>query len=162
MKFKIVWRWSLFIALILIGTGYSFAQTNSLQESQAKAGVIGFDSFSVQVLDFKESITLYRDILGFKINDMEIFSDKRKLVLKVNTNDLTVSLSPTSKKFVDAIGPIGNTNHNHFMLKVNDIVTIGDKLKAAGYELENENYARDKYTFFVGPNGEIIGLSAWD
>ena len=48
------------------------------------------------------------------------------------------------------------------MLKVNDIGPIGDKLKEEGYELENEHYARDKYTFFVGPNGEIIGLSSWD
>lgn len=38
---------------------------------------------------------------------------------------------------------------------------IGDKLKEEGCELENENYVRDKYTFFVGPNGEIIGLSSW-
>ena len=51
---------------------------------------------------------------------------------------------------------------NHFMLKVNDIATIGDKLIEEGYELENNNYAKDLYTFFIGPNGEIIGLSAWE
>jgi len=53
---------------------------------------------------------------------------------------LIISLSLTAPEFQDQIGPVGNTNHNHFMLRVNDIGPIGDKLKAAGYDLENDNY----------------------
>ena len=83
------------------------------------------------------------------------------LVLKLRANDFEIALSVTAPQFMHTLGPVGNTNHNHFMLTVNDIGPIGDKLIAEGYKLENENYVRDKYTFFTGPNGEIIGLSSW-
>ena len=45
------------------------------------------------------------------------------------------------------------------MLLVDNIVPICDKLKQEGYELENDAYARDKYSFFAGPKGEIVGLT---
>ncbi len=163
---KTVWRCCLLVMIVMLGTNYSSAQREgSREETGSKARVIGLASFSVQVLDLEGTVKLYREILGFKLSDKDVLNSsvhEGMLVLKVNTDDLTVSLSPTAKEYIDTIGPIGNTNHNHFMLTVNDIGPIGDKLKEEGYELENENYARDKYTFFTGPNGEIIGLSAWD
>ncbi len=166
MGLNIIRRCCLCVMVILVGTTYSYAQGKGLKkENTSKAGVIGLASFSVQVLDLDETLKLYRDILGFKLKDTKVsnsLASKEKLVLKVNTNNLTFSFSLTTKKFIKTIGPVGNTNHNHFMLRVNNIGPIGDKLKEAGYELENNNYTRDKYTFFKGPNGEIIGLSAWD
>lgn len=45
------------------------------------------------------------------------------------------------------------------MLYVDDIGPIGDQLKEEGYSLENDHYIEDKYTFFTGPNGEVIGLT---
>lgn len=47
------------------------------------------------------------------------------------------------------------------MLLVDNIVPICDRLKQEGYKLENEAYARDKYSFFTGPNREIVGLTEY-
>lgn len=131
---------------------------------KSKARVIGLKHICVHVLELEKTLKLYREILGFKLSDTEVYKGagiEGMLVMKLKADDLEIHLSLTAPEFKHTIGPVGNTNHNHFMLKVNDIETIGDKLIEEGYELENENYARDKYTFFTGPNGEIIGLSAW-
>ncbi|WP_298533099.1 VOC family protein [uncultured Algibacter sp.] len=153
----------------MAGTISSFAQSEDAvvanKESKQQAKVTGLRYLCVHVLDLERSMKLYREILGFKLSEAEVLHGpglEGMLVMKLKTDDLTIGLSVTAPEFMHTIGPVGNTNHNHFMLKVNDIKTIGDKLKEEGYALENENYARDKYTFFVGPNGEIIGLSSWD
>ncbi|MEM9832626.1 MAG: VOC family protein [Bacteroidota bacterium] len=166
---SLIWRCCLLVAFILAGTTYSFAQTTDLmggdKESKSQARVTGLRYISIHVLELEKSLKLYREILGFKMDNAEVLHGtglEGMLVMKLKANDLTIGLSVTSPEFMHTIGPVGNTNHNHFMLKVNDIVPIGDKLKEEGYELENENYARDKYTFFVGPNGEIIGLSSYE
>ncbi len=161
---KLILRYCLLAMFILAGTSYSFAQKAD-SKSNTEARVTGLKYISVHVLQLEKTLKLYREILGFKMADAEVLHGpglEGMLVMKLKADDLTIGLSLTSPEFLDSIGPIGNTNHNHFMLKVNDIVPIGDKLKEEGYELENEHYARDKYTFFVGPNGEIIGLSGWD
>ncbi|TNJ47187.1 VOC family protein [Tamlana fucoidanivorans] len=163
-----IFRGCLIAMFLLTGAGYSFAQnadSKVVDEVKTQARVTGLRYICVHVLQLEKSLKLYREILGFKMSDAEVLHGQGiegMLVMKLKTDDLTIGLSLTAPEYLHTIGPIGNTNHNHFMLKVNDIVTIGDKLKAEGYELENEHYARDKYTFFVGPNGEIIGLSAWD
>ncbi|MEM8893282.1 MAG: VOC family protein [Bacteroidota bacterium] len=159
----------LLIACFLIGiTSATLAQdadsSDLAEDSLPKARVTGLRYLSIHVLDLEKSLKLYREILGFKLADAEVLHGEGiegMLVMKLRANELEIGLSLTAPEYMHTIGPIGNTNHNHFMLKVNDIVPIGDKLKEEGYELENENYAQDKWTFFVGPNGEIIGLSAW-
>lgn len=164
-----IWRYCILAVFILLCTKYSYAQDTDLPssdvESNTQARVTGLRYISVHVLELEKTLKLYREILGFKLDNAEVLHGpglEGMLVMKLKANDLTIGLSVTAPEFIHTIGPVGNTNHNHFMLKVNDIVTIGDKLKAEGYELENENYARDKYTFFVGPNGEIIGLSSYE
>ncbi len=135
------------------------------KENKEQARVTGLRYITIHVLDLEKSLKLYREIFGFKLSTAEVLHGpglEGMLVLKLKANDLTIGLSITAPEFIDTIGPVGNTNHNHFMLKVNDIGPIGDKLKEEGYTLENDNYVRDKYTFFVGPNGEIIGLSSWE
>ena len=165
------WKICLLVAFTWAGTNYGLAQTSDSspsgidQTNTEEARVTGLKYISVHVLELEKTLKLYREILGFKMSDAEVLHGpglEGMLVMKLKADDLTIGLSLTAPEFIDTLGPIGNTNHNHFMLKVNDIVPIGDKLKKEGYELENENYAHDKYTFFVGPNGEIIGLSAWD
>lgn len=126
------------------------------------AQVTGLKYICVHVLELEKTLRLYREILGFKLAGAEVLHGEGlegMLVMTLRAGDCTVHLSLTAPEYVDQLGPIGNTNHNHFMLFVDDITTIGDQLKHEGYELENDNYARDKYTFFTGPNGEIVGLT---
>lgn len=130
-----------------------------------EAKVIGLKGVCVHVLELEKTLKLYREILGFKLYDAQVFRGpglEGMLAMKLKANDLTLTLSLTAPEYWDQVGPIGNTNHNHFTLRVNNIKAIGDQLKEEGYELENDNYARDKYTFFTGPNGEIVGLSEYD
>lgn len=134
------------------------------QETKPTGKVLGIKYNCVHVLQLEKTLKLYREILGFKMADAEILHGdgiEGMLVMKLKVNDFTVCLSLTAPEYRDTIGPIGNTNHNHFMLLVDNIVPICDKLKKEGYELENEAYARDKYSFFEGPNGEIIGLTEY-
>ena len=166
--FNLILRCCLFVMLILAGNSLAFAQTGESatadEEDKPEARVTGLRYIGIHVLQLEKSLKLYQEILGFKMDDAEVFHGpglEGMLVMRLKADDLTITLSLTAPEYRHQIGPVGNTNHNHFMLIVNDIKTIGDKLKEEGYELENENYARDKYTFFTGPNGEIIGLSSW-
>ncbi|MEM1109996.1 MAG: VOC family protein [Planctomycetota bacterium] len=124
--------------------------------------VVGLKYICVHVLELEKTLKLYREILGFTLFDSEVLHGEGiegMLVMKLRADECVIYLSLTAPEYLDTIGSIGNTNHNHFMLLVDDIATIGDRLKEEGYELENDHYARDKYTFFVGPNGEIVGLN---
>ncbi|MEM6319643.1 MAG: VOC family protein [Bacteroidota bacterium] len=164
---QLFWKYCLLSFFMFTAFGQSFAQDAKpiiKQEGEPTAKVTGLRYITVHVLELEKSLKLYREILGFKLNSAEVLHGpglEGMLVLKLRAGDLEIGLSVTAPEFLHTVGPVGNTNHNHFMLKVNDIGPIGDKLKAEGYELENDNYKQDKYTFFVGPNGEIIGLSSW-
>lgn len=168
-RLNLLLRCSILAVFILLIASHGHSQEADSpvtdKDKLQQARVTGLRHISIHVLELEKSMKLYREILGFKLNDAEVLHGpglEGMLVMKLKANDLTIGLSVTAPEFIHTIGPIGNTNHNHFMLKVNDIGPIGDKLKEEGYELENENYVRDKYTFFVGPNGEIIGLSSWE
>ncbi|QDT68509.1 Glyoxalase/Bleomycin resistance protein/Dioxygenase superfamily protein [Planctomycetes bacterium MalM25] len=143
------------------------AEVGGSQEAQATepAGkVIGIKYNCVHVLQLEKTLKLYGEILGFKMADAEVLHAKGiegMLIMKMKANDFTVCLSLPAPGTGDSLRPIGNTNHNHFMLLVDNIVPICDQLKEEGYALENEEYARDKYSFFTGPNGEIIGLTEY-
>lgn len=124
--------------------------------------VIGIKNLCVHILNLEETLKLYREILGFHLIDASVLKGgaiEGMLVLELTAGDCTIHLSLTAPEYRDNIGEIGNTNHNHFMLYVDDIKSIGDSLVADGYNLENLNYEEDGYTFFTGPNGEIIGLN---
>ena len=140
----------------------SSSQQKQMKRAPRSGKVIGLKYNCLHVLKLEKTLKLYREILGFKMEGAEVYHAKGiegMLVMKLDANGCKVHLSLPSPEHADTVGPIGNTNHNHFMLLVDDIVPIGDQLKKEGYALENEAYARDKYTFFTGPNGEIIGLT---
>lgn len=129
------------------------------------AKVKGISYLCVHILQLEKSLRLYREILGFSMVGAEMLPGdacKEMVVFHLQAGECCLHLSLTSPERWDTVGEIGNTNHNHFMLNVDDIKTIGDALVKEGYELENNNYATDGYTFFTGPNGEIIGLSQPD
>lgn len=126
------------------------------------AKVTGLKYICVHVLELEKTLKLYREILGFQLDDASVLKGEGiegMLVMMLKSGDCTICLSLTSPENWTSVGLIGNTNHNHFMLYVDDITSIGNDLLKEGYELENEAFAQDKYTFFVGPNGEIIGLT---
>ncbi len=133
------------------------------KEDQSIGKVIGIKYNCVHVIKLEKTLKLYREILGFKMDGASVLHGpgiEGMLVMELKAGDCKVFLSlPAPDGF--GLKPIGNTNHNHFMLLVDNIVPICDKLKAEGYELENDNYARDKYSFFTGPNGEIVGLTEY-
>lgn len=131
-----------------------------IRKTGTRGKVIGIKNVCVHVLKLEKSLKLYREILGFELKAASVLHGKGiegLLVMELHANDCMVHLSLPSPGA--NVKPVGNTNHNHFMLLVDDIVPICDSLKKEGYALENENYARDKYSFFTGPNGEIIGLT---
>lgn len=168
MWIKLDWKCLIIAIFIMAGTSSASAQnpeSSKGKETKLEARVTGLNYICVHVLELEKTLKLYREILGFKMADAEVYHGpgiEGMLAMKLKADDLQITLSLTAPEHKHTIGPVGNTNHNHFMLKVNDIGTIGDKLKKEGYDLENENYKQDKYTFFTGPNGEIIGLSEWD
>ena len=133
------------------------------EEKEAEGSVIGIKNVCVHVMKLEKTLKLYREILGFKMSNASVLHGagiEGMLVMELEAGNCKVHLSlPAPGGF--GLKPIGNTNHNHFMLVVDNIVPICDKLKEEGYELENDNYARDKYSFFTGPNGEIVGLTEY-
>lgn len=139
-------------------------QAASDSEGDGKGKVIGIKNVCVHVLKLDETLKLYQEILGFKhVKSVTLHGEgvEGMVVREMQAGDCLVHLSLPAPEYSHTVGPIGNTNHNHFMLLVDDIVPICDKLKAEGYELENENYAAEKWSFFTGPNGEIVGLTEW-
>ncbi|WP_284216170.1 VOC family protein [Agaribacter marinus] len=158
-------RYCLLAVTLIAGSAFSssvMAETKA-EGSKTKAKVIGLRYNNVHVLELEKTMKLYREILGFELVDAEVLGGglAGMLVLKVKAGDYMMTLTVTPPQHMGSLGPVGNTNHNHFMLRVNDIGPIGDRLKEEGYVLENDNYVNDLYTFFTGPNGEIIGLSSW-
>ncbi len=126
--------------------------------------VINIKNVCVHVLKLEETLKLYKEILGFELVREVVLHGKGiegMVVREMKAGGCLIHLSLPAEQYADTVGPIGNTNHNHFMLLVDNIVPICDKLKEEGYELENDNYAQDKYSFFTGPNGEIVGLTEY-
>ncbi len=139
-------------------------ENKAAPKEQATGKVIDIKNVCVHVLKLEETLKLYKEILGFElVKEVTLHGEgiEGMLVREMKAGGCVIHLSLPAPKFSDTVGPIGNTNHNHFMLVVDNIVPICDKLKAEGYELENDEYARDKWSFFTGPNGEIVGLTEY-
>ena len=140
------------------------AGSEQTEKKEATGKVIDIKNVCVHVLKLEETLKLYKEILGFELVKEVVLHGKGiegMVVREMRAGGCLIHLSLPAKEYADTVGPIGNTNHNHFMLVVDNIVPICDKLKAEGYELENDNYAKDKYSFFTGPNGEIVGLTEY-
>lgn len=124
--------------------------------------VTGVKYICIHVLSLEKTLKLYREILGFNLVDAEVLKGngiEGMLVMTLEAGDIKINFSLTAPEYQDTIGPIGNNNHNHVMFYVDQIEDICEALLAEGYVLENNEFARDQYTFFEGPNGEIVGLT---
>ncbi len=143
--------------------GEDAKKIDATRQEKAIGKVIGIKNVCVHVMKLEETLKLYREILGFKMTNASVLRGpgiEGMLVMELQAGDCKVHFSlPAPGGF--GLQAIGNTNHNHFMLLVDNIIPICDKLKEEGYALENENYAREKYSFFTGPNGEIVGLTEY-
>ncbi len=126
------------------------------------AKTIGLSHISIHILELERTLKLYREILGFKLTNAVVFkSDACAEMLSLHMqldSGFCIRLAYTSPQKWHTLATVGNTNHNHFTLIVEDILSIVEQLLNEGYEMEHGNYKDLKHNFFTGPNGEIIGL----
>ncbi len=123
----------------------------------------GMGGVCIHIMQIEKTFKLYREIFGLKLVNAEVFKSEacaEMLCLHFELEDgFSVKLSLTSPQKWHEINKIGNTNHNHFTLVVDNIVEVVEALIDEGYVMEHPEYKDIKYNFFTGPNGEIIGLS---
>lgn len=104
---------TLAFAICLLALNISLGQQTTGSSQEETARVTGLRYISVHVLELEKSLKLYREILGFKLDNAEVLHGpglEGMLVMKLKANDLTIGLSVTAPEFMHTIGPIGNTN----------------------------------------------------
>ncbi len=147
---------AVFVSSILAG------KTLPAQENAAEIQ-LKENSVRVPVRNLEKTLKLYREILGFSLDGVEVLHGKDvdgTLVMKLSGSECKVNLLLPSLENDANAQPSVNGSHN-YVLSVPDVVSVCDKLKAEGYELNNDDYGRDKYSFFSGPNGETISLTSF-
>ena len=142
-----------------------------------KGKTFGVFQVGIMVSDIDECLRLFVDTLG-----MEVVFDARNQVqpaqgLSGTDNQLMNVLMLHGEGGVDLeihqyidppARPCPPMNHNdlgsmHFMLKVDDIHAVCEKVQALGYELmnpivESKHIPGFKFTYFRGPDGVMVEL----
>ena len=142
-----------------------------------KGKTFGVFQVGVMVSDIDECLRLFVDTLG-----MEVVFDARNQIqpaqgLSGTENQLMNVLMLHGEGGVDLeihqyidppARPCPPMNHNdlgsmHFMLKVDDIHAVCEKVQALGYELmnpivESKHIPGFKFTYFRGPDGVMVEL----
>ena len=142
-----------------------------------KGKTFGVFQVGIMVSDIDECLRLFADTLG-----MEVVFDARNQVqpaqgLSGTDNQLMNVLMLHGEGGVDLeihqyidppARPCPPMNHNdlgsmHFMLKVDDIHAVCEKVQALGYELmnpivESKHIPGFKFTYFRGPDGVMVEL----
>lgn len=142
-----------------------------------KGKTFGVFQVGIMVSDIDECLRLFVDTLG-----MEVVFDARNQIqpaqgLSGTENQLMNVLMLHGEGGVDLeihqyidppARPCPPMNHNdlgsmHFMLKVDDIHAVCEKVQALGYELmnpivESKQISGFKFTYFRGPNGVMVEL----
>ena len=137
----------------------------------------GVFQVGIMVSDIEECLRLFADTLG-----MEVVFDARNQIqpaqgLSGTENQLMNVLMLHGEGGVDLeihqyidppARPCPPMNHNdlgsmHFMLKVDDIHAVCEKVQALGYELmnpivESKHVPGFKFTYFRGPDGVMVEL----
>lgn len=146
-------------------------------EEKAKGYTTGVFQVGILVSDIDECIRLFCDTLG-----MEVVFDVRNQIqpaqgLSGVENQLMNVLMLHGQDGVDLeihqyvdppAKPCPPMNHNdlgsmHFMLRVDDIYAVCDKVQALGYKLmnpvvESKHIPGFKFTYFRGPDNVMIEL----
>lgn len=142
-----------------------------------KGKTFGVFQVGIMVSDIDECLRLFVDTLG-----MEIVFEARNTIqpaqgLSGTANQLMNVLMLHGEGGVDLeihqyvdppARPCPPMNHNdlgsmHFMLKVDDIHAVCEKVQALGYELmnpivESKHVPGFKFTYFRGPDGVMVEL----
>ena len=142
-----------------------------------KGKTFGVFQVGIMVSDIDECLRLFVDTLG-----MEVVFDARNQIqpaqgLSGTENQLMNVLMLHGEGGVDLeihqyidppARPCPPMNHNdlgsmHFMLKVDDIHAVCEKIQALGYELmnpivESKHIPGFKFTYFRGPDGVMVEL----
>ena len=142
-----------------------------------KGKTFGVFQVGIMVSDIDESLRLFADTLG-----MEVVFDARNQIqpaqgLSGTENQLMNVLMLHGEGGVDLeihqyidppARPCPPMNHNdlgsmHFMLKVDNIHAVCEKVQALGYELmnpivESKHIPGFKFTYFRGPDGVMVEL----
>lgn len=103
--------------------------------------VIGIDHIGIAVNNLDEAISLYRDVLGFKLEGVHAVKEQKVRVASFSTGgetriellEPTESESPVAK-FVERRGE----GVHHIALKVRNIEAVLEELKGKGLKLVDE------------------------
>lgn len=146
----------------------------ALMEKGKTSGVF---QVGILVSDIDEALKLFVETLGMEvvfearnqIQPAQGLSGVEKQVMNVLMLHGEGGVDLEIHQYVDPPArPVPQMEHNdlgsmHFMLKVDDIYAVCDKVTALGYELmnpvvESEHVKGFKFTYFRGPDGVMIEL----
>ncbi len=142
-----------------------------------KGRTFGVFQVGIMVSDIDECLRLFVDTLGMgvifearnQIQPAQGLSGTDKQVMNVLMLHGEGGVELEIHQYVDPPAkPCPPMNHNdlgsmHFMLRVDDIYAVTEKVKALGYELmnpvvESRNIPGFKFTDFRGPDGVMVEL----
>ncbi len=142
-----------------------------------KGKTFGVFQVGIMVSDIDKALSLFVDALGMKvvfearnqIQPAQGLSGLEKQVMNVLMLHGEDGVDLEIHQYVDPPAkPCPPMNHNdlgsmHFMLRVDDIYAVCDKVKALGYELmnpvvESQHIKGFKFTYFRGPDGVMVEL----
>lgn len=142
-----------------------------------KGRTFGVFQVGIMVSDIDECLKLFVDTLGMEvvfevrnqIQPAQGLSGTDKQVMHVLMLHGEGGVDLEIHQYVDPPAkPCPPMNHNdlgsmHFMLRVDDIYAVCEKVQALGYELmnpvvESKNVSGFKFTYFRGPDGVMVEL----
>lgn len=142
-----------------------------------KGKTFGVFQVGIMVSDIDKALSLFVDALGMKvvfearnqIQPAQGLSGLEKQIMNVLMLHGEDGVDLEIHQYVDPPAkPCPPLNHNdlgsmHFMLRVDDIYAVCDKVKALGYELmnpvvESQHIKGFKFTYFRGPDGVMVEL----
>lgn len=129
-------------------------------------GIAGLHHVSLRVADLDRSLTLYRDVLGFRVKTAFVLDDRRFVMLETGNSgyiELVETKQPVQSARADDV-------MWHFAVRTKDVGRALDAVAKAGYTITRPVKALDltdsargqafsiRVAFFRGPDGEEVEL----